>query len=261
MKPEDQHIELSIDDHIAFISINRPEKLNALSWEMMQRLQSCFEALDQNRTVRAVIMHSKFPRAFGVGADINDWGALEPVEMWRTWTRHGHRILRNIEETIHPVIAIVNGLALGGSLELALAADIRIGETGAKLGFPEALVGTMPGWLGTQKALHLIGPSRLKKLIFTGAPISVEEAVTIGLIDEQVPVGEGLKRAVELADQISETSPVATGLAKQVVNSLAAGSPATALESISSGLAAQTADGREGKDSFKDKRKPEFTGF
>lgn len=257
----DKHIELIIEDQIGFISIERDKKLNALSWEMMQRLNSYMEDLDRNRDIRAVIIYSKSPRAFGVGADINDWGSLEPVEMWRKWTRHGHRIMRNIEELIHPVIAVVNGFTFGGSLELALAADIRIGETGAQLGFPEALVGTIPGWLGTKKALDLIGPSRLKKLIFTGQPISIAEACAIGLIDEQVPAGQGMERAKELADQIGKTSPVATGLAKQIVNSLCSGNSATALESISSGLAAQTADGHEGKESFRAKRKPDFTGF
>lgn len=259
--PTDQHIELTIDDQIGFISIERDKKLNALSWEMMLSLNSYVEDLDQNREIRAIIIYSKSPRAFGVGADINDWGALEPVEMWRKWTRHGHRIIRNIEELIHPVIAVVNGFAFGGSLEVALAADIRIGETGAKFGFPEALVGTIPGWLGTRKALDLIGPSRLKKLIFTGQPIAIEEALAIGLIDEQVPAGQGMERAKELAGQIRKSSPVATGLAKQVINSLTSGNSAAALESIASGLAAQTADGQEGKESFRTKRKPDFTGF
>lgn len=257
----DQHIELIIEDQIGFISIERHKKLNALTWEMMQTLNSHVEDLDQNRDIRAVVIYSKSPRAFGVGADINDWGSLEPVEMWRKWTRHGHRIIRNIEELIHPVIAVVNGFTFGGSLELALAADIRIGETGAQLGFPEALVGTIPGWLGTRKALDLIGPSRLKKLVFTGQPIAIDEALAIGLVDELVPAGQGKERARELADQIRKTSPVATGLAKQIVNSLTSGSSATALESISSGLAAQTSDGHEGKESFRAKRKPEFTGF
>lgn len=257
----DQPIALTIENEIGYISIKRDKKLNALSWEMMETLNSYFEDLDRNRTIRAVIIYSKLPRAFGVGADINDWGALEPVEMWRQWTRHGHRIIRNIEEFIHPVIAVVNGLTFGGSLELALAADIRIGETGTKLGFPEATIGTIPGWLGTRKALDLIGPSKLKKLIFTGQPISIEEAVALGLVDEQVPVGQGVIRAEELVAQISTTSPVATSLAKQIVNSLINGSPAAALESISSGLAAQTADGQEGKESFRKKRAPNFTGF
>ncbi len=261
MNTIDQQLQLTIDDTIGFVSINRDKKLNALSWEMMLRLQALVDELDRNRDIRAVVLHSTFPRAFGVGADINDWGSLDPVEMWRTWTRHGHRILRTLEELIHPVIAVVNGFTFGGSLELALAADIRIGEAGSQLGFPEATVGTIPGWLGTKKALDLIGPSRLKKLIFTGRPIPIEEAVAIGLIDEQVPEGQGLKRARELAGQIRSTSPVAVSLAKQVINSLASGSPAAALESISSGLAAQTADGKEGRKSFMEKRTPYFTGF
>lgn len=256
----DSHIKLTLEDRIALISIARDKKLNALTWDMMQTLNSHFENLDQHRDIRAVIIYSEFSRAFGVGADINDWGALEPVEMWRKWTRHGHRIMRNIEELIHPVIAVVNGFTFGGSLELALAADIRIGEIGAQLAFPEALVGTIPGWMGTRKALELTGPSRLKKLLFTGQPVNADEAMSIGLLDELVAEGQGVQRARELAVQICETSPIAVSLGKQIVNSLAAGDPATALESISSGLAAQTSDGREGRASFQEKRKPDFTG-
>ena len=261
MNNQTRHIEFTTEEKLGLIAINREGKLNALSWEMMQALKSHLDELDLNREIRAVILYSKSSRSFGVGADIKDWGALEPIEMWRTWTRHGHRIIRLLEELIHPVICVTNGYTFGGSLELALAADIRIGETGSSYGFPEALVGTIPGWLGTQKALQLIGPSKLKKLIFTGSSIPAEEALKIGLIDELVPAGEGLSRARSLAGQIAKTSPVSVSLGKQIVNSLASNQPATALESIAGGLAAQSSDGREGKDSFTQKRPPSFTGF
>jgi enoyl-CoA hydratase len=261
MESEQQQIKLIIEETLACISINRAEKLNALSWDMMLSLKEHAEQLDLNRQIRAVIIYSETSKTFGVGADINDWGALEPIEMWRIWTRHGHRIIKLVEELVHPVIAIVNGYTFGGSLELALAADIRIGEAGTQLGFPEARVGTVPGWLGTQKALELIGPSRLKKMIFTGRPITAEEALQTGLIDELVPAGEGLPRARELAAQIAAVSPVSVSLAKQVVNSLVSGQSAGALESIAGGLAAQSADGREGKKSFREKRSADFSGY
>ncbi len=261
MSTVEQQIELTIADQLAVISINRAEKLNALSWEMMLALKEQAEKLDRNRDIRAVIIHSTCSRAFGVGADINDWGALEPIEMWRSWTRHGHRIIRSIEELVQPVIAVVNGFAYGGSLELALAADIRIGEAGSRYGFPEARVGTIPGWLGTQKALQLIGPSTLKKMIFTGQPMTDQEALRSGLIDELAGPGEGLARAREMGATIAENSPVSVSLAKQIVNSLASGQAATALESFAGGLAAQSADGLEGKESFREKRPPKFSGY
>ncbi len=115
-------IELSREENLAFIAIDRDEKLNALSWEMMQDLKRYFDELDLDREIRAVILFSKSSRSFGVGADIKDWGSLEPIEMWRTWTRHGHRIMNAVDDLIHPVIAVVNGHSYGGSLELALAA-------------------------------------------------------------------------------------------------------------------------------------------
>ena len=254
-------IELIREETLAFIAINRDEKLNALSWEMMQELKRCCDELDLDRNIRAVILFSKSPRAFGVGADIKDWGSLEPIEMWRTWTRHGHRIMQVVDELIHPVIAVVSGHSYGGSLELALAADIRIGEIGSRYGFPEAMVGTIPGWFGTHKALQLIGPSRLKKLIFTGIPITAEEALEIGLLDELVPAGEGVDKAREIAALIGKTSPVSVHLGKQIVNSLASGQPASALESIGGGLAALSSDGREGREAFLEKRSPSLKGY
>jgi enoyl-CoA hydratase/carnithine racemase len=261
MKTPDNVIEFSTGNHIARIGINRPEKLNAITRGMMSQLDDCISEIDQNRSTRAVILYSTTPRAFGVGADINDWTSLPPIEMWRDWVRFGHRIIKNLEGLLQPVIAVTNGYTFGGSLELALAADIRIAEEHSQYGFPEVSVGTMPGWMGTQKALQIIGPSKLKRLIFTGRPISAEQACSIGLIDEIVPENEGFKHALELADQICQSSPVAVSLAKQVVNGLAANQPVTALESIASGLAAQSADGLEGKESFKQKRKPSFSGF
>lgn len=261
MSISNENIEFTIQNHVARIGLNRPDKLNAISWEMMTQLDECVREIDGNREIRATILYSRAERAFGVGADIKDWASLEPVEMWRKWVRHGHRIIRNLEELLQPVIAVTNGLTFGGSLELALAADIRIGEAGSQYAFPEVSVGTIPGWLGTQKGLQLLGPSKLKKMIFTALPVSAEEALSLGLIDELVPAGEGVKHALELAARISQSSPVAISLAKQVINGLAAGQPVTALESISSGLAAQTADGEEGRTSFTEKRKPSFTGF
>lgn len=254
-------IELDIQGNTALIGINRPEKLNALSRSMFNKIHEYILEIDQRRSIRAVILHSRATRAFGVGADINEWASLAPLEMWRDWVRFGHRIIRDIEELLPPVIAVTNGFTFGGSLELALAADIRIAEKGSQYAFPEVSVGTIPGWMGTQKALHLLGPSKLKKLIFTAQPISAEKAAAIGLVDEVVPQKKGLASALELAAQICKSSPVAISLAKQIVNGLATHQPVTALESIASGLAAQTADGQEGKASFQEKRDAAFSGF
>lgn len=261
MDTPDKKIECTIQNNIAFLCINRPEKLNCISRKMLEKIDDCALKIDQNRKVRAVILHSKATRAFGVGADVNDWSSLAPIEMWRDWVRYGHRVMRHLEELLPPVIAVTNGYTFGGSLELALAADIRVAEKGSQYAFPEVSIGTLPGWMGTQKAMALIGPGKLKKLIFTAQPISVEKAYEIGLVDEVVPLNEGLDHALKIAKQICLSSPVAISLAKQVVNSMTANLPVTALESIASGLAAQTADGREGMESFKEKRKPVFTGF
>ena len=150
----DENIDFVIQNNVALIGINRPKKLNALSRNMFSKIHNYVTEIDQNRSIRAVILHSKASRAFGVGADINDWASLAPLEMWRDWVRFGHRIIRDIEELLPPVIAVTNGFTFGGSLELALAADIRIAEKGSQYAFPEVSVGTIPGWMGTQKALQ-----------------------------------------------------------------------------------------------------------
>jgi len=261
MKTPDEEIIFDVQKNIAFLGINRPKKLNAISRRMLETISNYVLEIDRNRSIRAVILHSKASRAFGVGADINDWTSLAPIEMWRDWVRFGHRVIRNLEELLPPVIAVTNGYTFGGSLELALAADIRIAEQGSQYAFPEVSVGTLPGWMGTQKALHLIGPGKLKKLIFTAQSIPADEALTIGLVDEVVPKNEGFPHALKIAEQICRSSPVAISLAKQVINSIASNQSITALESIASGLACQTADGQEGKASFQEKRNPVFSGF
>ena len=260
MTAQSEQIIFGVTEHIAKLGINRPEKLNAISWQMLEQLDSYISEIEANRAIRAVILYSDAERAFGVGADIKDWASLQPIEMWRRWVRLGHRIIRHLEELLQPVIAVTNGFVFGGSLELALAADIRIGEVGSKYAFPEVSVGTIPGWLGTQKGLQLLGPGKLKKMIFSAQPISAEEALELGLIDELVSMGEGMEIAENLAAQICRSSPVAVSLAKQVINGLASGQPVTALESLASGLASQSADGEEGRLSFIDKRTPSFTG-
>src|SRR4051794_26902386 len=160
----DERVLLSIEGQIATITLNRPEKLNSITPEMLATLESIVYELDRNNEVRAVIVTGAGERAFSVGADINAWSALEPIEMWRRWVRGGHRVFDAFARLRQPTIAALNGYTFGGGLELALATDIRIAANGIELGSPEVKIGTVPGWGGTQRLARMIGVARAKQL-------------------------------------------------------------------------------------------------
>ncbi|MGH2618911.1 MAG: enoyl-CoA hydratase/isomerase family protein, partial [Thermomicrobiales bacterium] len=194
-------------------------------------------------------------RAFCVGADVNAWSALEPLDMWRRWIREGHRILQRLASLRQPTIAAVNGYAFGGGLELALAADIRIAADSASFALPETRIGTLPGWAGTRRLPDIIGAARAKQMIFTGAQVDAPTAERWGLINESVPQAELMDRALALAKEIAANAPISVQLAKAAID----GDDA-ALEAFAGALAAGTEDGREGTASFREKRAPRFTG-
>jgi enoyl-CoA hydratase len=202
-----------------------------------------------------VILTGAGERAFCVGADVNAWSALEPLDMWRRWIREGHRVLRRLAHLRQPSIAAINGFAFGGGLELALAADIRIAAETASFAMPETKIGTLPGWAGTSRLPEAIGVARAKQMIFSGARIDAFTAERWGLVNEAVP-GDGLmSRARELALEIAANAPVSVQLAKAAIDGDAA-----ALEALAGALAASTEDGREGIASFREKRAPRFQG-
>lgn len=251
---------LGIDGHVATVTLNRPEKLNSITPGMLTELESITTELDRNNDVRAVIFTGSGDRAFSVGADINAWAALEPIDMWRRWIRDGHRVFDAIARLRQPTIAALNGYAFGGGLELALAADIRIASAGSELGAPEVKIGTVPGWGGTQRLAKLIGSSRTKQLVFTGGRVDAVRAEAWGLVNEVVPRELLQARALEMAAEISVNAPISVQLAKQIIDGgLGEGSGAI-LEGLAGALAATTADGVEGVASFREKRPPIFEG-
>lgn len=244
------------DGRIARITLNRPEKLNAIDAEMLDQLTAAAKQIDHSNEIRVVLIRANGSKAFSVGADIKAWGSLAAMDMWRRWIRDGQRVLDRIAGLRQPVIAQLNGYALGGGLELALAADIRLAADAAQLGFPEVRVATLPGWGGTERLPALIGSGRAKQMIFSGVAISAELAERWGLVNEVMPLQQLESRAEELAAQIAENAPIAVQLAKQAINS---GSGA-ALEGIASALAAHSDDSAEGLASFREKRPAKFSG-
>ncbi len=244
---------------VAHLIIDRPQKLNALTPAMIAGLERTMEALEDDGNIRSVILMGGGDRAFCVGADIGAWAALEPLDMWRRWVREGHRVFDRVARLRQPVIACLTGHALGGGLELAAAADLRIVERHAKLGLPEAGIGTVPGWSGTQRLVRRVGSQAVKRLALTGETVTADEALRLGLADEVCDPGQGLSRAEALALQIASRAPVSVQLAKQLVNAAEGEESSTALEAIAGALAAYTDDGREGVASFREKRQPHFT--
>ena len=253
----DQHVVVSLDGPIATITLNRPEKLNALTLAMLADLDAACVAIDADADVRVVIVTGAGEKAFSAGADVVAWSALSPLDMWRTWTRTGQRVLERLEALRQPTIAVLNGVAFGGGLELALACDLRIAADHVKLGAPEVGIATVPGWGMTTRLPAVVGPARAKQMILTGSPIDAADAATWGLVSEVVSAGELAGRADALAARIASQAPVAVQVAKQLID---ANRPRTSLEPLGGGLTAFTDDAGEGQAAFRERRPPAYGG-
>lgn len=256
-------ILLEISGPVAQITLNRPTKHNAISMAMLDQLEAIVAELERARDVRAVMLTGAGERAFCVGADISEWDTVagdDPIAMWRAWDRPGHRIFDRFARLQQPTIAAVNGLCLGGGLELALAADIRLVAENAEFALPETRIGTQPGWTGTQRLPRLIGVARAKQMIFSGARINAAQAERWGLANEVAPRGELLARARALAEQIAANAPLAVQFAKTLIDAGQGEGLPMALEGLAAALGATTQDGKEGPASFREKRTPHFQG-
>jgi enoyl-CoA hydratase len=249
-----------IEEEVAVVTLDRPEKLNALTPAMLDELEAIARSLDADRKVRAVILTGGGERAFCVGADINEWAALQPLDMWRRWVRRGHQVFDQWARLHQPVIVAVNGHAFGGGLELAIVGDIRLAAGNAQFALPEASIGTCPGWSGTQRLVALIGASRAKYLAISGRRTAAADALASGLVHEVLPGAELQARALELAREIAAKSPLAVQLTKQLINAAAGEDGAATLEAMAGALAATTEDGAEGIASFREKRAPVYRG-
>ena len=252
-------IKFQIDGAIAIVILDRAEKLHAFTPEMMEALADIATRIDADVGIRCVVLTAAGDKAFCVGADINAWAALEPLDMWRRWVRRGHQVFDQWARLRVPVIAAINGHAFGGGLELAAVADIRIAVASAKFGLPEATIATCPGWSGTQRLAALIGASQVKYLALTGMPVDAMEARRIGIVHEYVEK-DVLARARELAEGVCKLAPVSVQLIKQMIDAGRGEGLASALETMAGALAATTADAREGVASFREKRQPEYRG-
>ena len=244
---------------VGVIELARPEKLNALTPSMLTDLETIAARLDNSRDIRSVVLTGQ-GKAFCVGADISVWSALQPLDMWRDWIRNGHRVFDRLARLRQPTIAALNGHALGGGLELAATADLRIAEPSVTFGLPEASIATCPGWSGSQRLVRLIGPSAVKYMALAGQRIDAETALRTGLVQKIVLPGTVLDEALALASRVAELAPISAQLTKQLIDAAAGEGFAASMEGMAGALAASTLDAGEGLASFQEKRKAEYRG-
>ena len=257
---EYKNLLIGVQGSAAIITFNRPAVLNAMNTETVQELGAAMSELEQNPQVRVIILTGA-GRAFIAGADISEISSKTPAQA-REYSELGQRVMHLIQNLKQPVIAAVNGFALGGGTEVVLSCDISIASEQARFGLPEATLGVIPGWGGTQRAARLIGTAKAKELIFTGEIIDARRAFEIGLINRVVPHEQLMAVVMGLAQKIGECGPLALSVTKKVIaegieKSLA---KACALETELFSSLFATKDQQEGMKAFLEKRKPQFTG-
>ncbi len=252
-----QNLKIETADRIAVVTLNRPEALNALNRDLLSELSTFFDEAASDDNIRVVILTGSGEKSFVAGADIKEFSHFSQKEGEALSAKGQHQVFDKIENFGKPVIAAVNGFALGGGLELAMASHIRIASDNAKLGLPEVTLGLIPGYGGTQRLPRLVGRGRAAQMIFTAEMISAQRAFEIGLVNEVVAQPELLDRAKAIASKISKNSSVAISKAIKAIN--ASGTKdGFGVEIQSFGELFEEKDFKEGVCAFLEKRKPEF---
>jgi len=246
---------------IAYVTVNRPKVLNALNTSTWTDLRAAFEDAKSDPSVRGVILTGAGDKAFVAGADISELADVDAYEAEES-SRFGQGVLDLIENLGKPVIAAINGFALGGGCETAMACTIRIAAEHARFGQPEVKLGLLPGGGGTQRLPRLVGKGRALQLILTGETISAQEAHRIGLVNEVVPAASLIDRAEDILKQIAANAPIAVKFSLEATNRGLETSQAEgfALEASYFGICAATEDKKEGTSAFLEKRAPQFKG-
>ncbi len=254
-------LSIATQDGIRTITINRPDKLNALNSATLDALHQAFDAVADDADVRVVVLTGAGEKAFVAGADISEMNGLTPVE-GRDFSLRGQRMMRRVEKMPKPVIAAINGFALGGGLELAMCCHLRIAADSAKVGQPEINLGLIPGFGGSQRLLRLAGRAATLELCLTGAPIGAERARELGIVNRVVPSADLLTETMKLASQLANAAPLALRAMIDCVNIGGECGIEEGLEyeSAQFGLVFSTDDMREGTSAFLEKRKPTFKG-
>jgi len=256
-----ENLQIERDGAVSIVTIHRPAVLNALNGATLTELSAAIEDAARDESVRVIVLTGAGEKSFVAGADINELAKQTPVS-GREHARHGQALFSRIERLHKPVIAAVNGFALGGGCELAMACTIRIAADSAKFGQPEINLGLIPGYAGSQRLPRLVGRGRALELLLLGHQISAEEAWRIGLVNRVVPAAKLMEEARALAQTLAAKAPVAI---RYILDAVAGGlemsfADAQDYEATLFGLVSTTDDMREGTRAFLEKRKPSFTG-
>ena len=251
-------VHFSRHGNVAELCLDNPAKMNAFTVDMLAQLAAHLEVIDPDPSIAAVMLTATGDRTFCTGADINGWGDLSPAEFARHWVRDGHRIFDRLARLGKPTIAVLNGHAFGGGLELAAACDLRVMATGASLALPEAGVGIVPGWSGTQRLLRLLPEPMVKEMALFGTRITADRALACGFV---AAVGDDPRAlAIALLDRAVTLSPRAVEIAKSMIHAAQDEDRAAMIEALGSAAIAASADRTEGVAAFREKRKPDFSG-
>ncbi len=256
-----ENLLLEVRDGVAVVTLNRPEKRNALNFQTIGDIFDCFQQLSGKEEVRVVILTGSGEKAFAAGADINELARMEATE-GRARSQKGNQVLSLIENLGKPTIAAVNGAALGGGCELAMACTLRIAAQHARFAQPEVKLGIIPGYGGTQRLPRLVGPTKAMEMLLTGDPVDAPEALRIGLVNRVVRTGELLSAAESMAKKIMANGPLAVRWTMEAVQR-GQGMPLAkglSLEAELFGKSCATEDRREGTQAFLEKRSPKFKG-
>ena len=250
------------DGSVATITINRPAVLNALNNATVSEIGTALAAAETDKAVRVVVITGAGERAFAAGADINELRALPGADAARRFSEESHRVGFAIGTMTKPVIAAINGFALGGGLELAMACDIRVASSAAQVGQPEIMLGIIPGWGGTQRLPRLIGPGAARLLCMTGERIGADEALRLGIVERVFPTESFSDEVQTFAQTLAERPPLALAAIKQAINRgmNMALEDGCLYEAALFGSVAATEDAKEGTTAFLEKRKASWKG-
>ncbi|MGF6175078.1 enoyl-CoA hydratase/isomerase family protein [Ensifer sp. 4252] len=253
----DPRLDLAISGDVAWLTIRRPEKLNAFDADMVDALVPICRAIERS-PARVAILTGEGPRSFCAGGDIDAWSRASPKAFARHWVRDGHAAFDALARLCVPLIAVLNGHTLGGGLELAACADLRIAEAHVRIGQPEPGLGIIPGWSGTQRVARRFGAQIVRRMALFGEVYTAQEAHDLGLVDQVVATGEGLAAAEKAAARVIGRSGRAVELTKMLINVAEGEESERVVESFAGEIAAGSEELQEGLTAFREKRPARF---